>query len=227
MKWLWVCCSIVAMGLLGCDEAFQNSSARATERAERKYKEGDFRAAAQFYEEALDGTARTAELHFKLALLCDDKLSDPVGALHHLSRYIELEPHGPRAKEAREFAKENEHKLVLKLSRGALMTQEDSARLKNENLALRKETVELRKDLAELRAQPRATTPLAKGNAEQKQKPIPAGARTYNVQPGDTLASISRHYYKTTGRWKDIQDANFYRLEGTAKLKPGMTLIIP
>lgn len=226
MKRLFFGCFFLAVGLAGCDEAFQNSSVRATERAERKYKEGDFRAAAQFYEEALDGTARTAGLHYKLALLSDDKLSDPVGALHHFNRYIDLEPRGSHAKEAREFARENERKLVLKLSRGALITQEDSARLKNENLALRKESVELRKQLSELRSQPRLAAETRKGN-EEKQKPIPAGARTYNVQPGDTLASISRRYYKTAGKWKDIQDANFNRLEGTAKLKPGMTLIIP
>ncbi len=227
MKWVTLGCVTLSLGLLGCDEAFQNGSTRATERAERKYKEGDFRAAAQFYEQALDGTARTAELHYKLGLLCDDKLGDPVGALHHFSRYNELEPRGSHAKEAREFSKENERKLVLKLSRGALMTQEDSARLKNENLGLRKESVELRKELAELRSLPRTAAQTTKGSNEQKQKPIPPGARTYNVQPGDTLASISRHYYKTAGRWKDIQDANFNRLEGTAKLKPGMTLIIP
>ena len=220
-------CLLAVIGLSGCEEAFQSSSVRATERADRKYKEGDFRAAAQFYEEALDGTARTADLHYKLALLYDDKLADPVGSLHHWNRYLELDPRGSHAKEAREFAKEDERKLVLKLSRGALMTQEDSVRLKNENLALRKESVALRKEIADLRAAPHETASIPKGPAEQKQKPIPPGARTYTVKPGDTLASISRHYYKTSGRWKDIQDANFNRLEGTAKIKPGMTLIIP
>ena len=32
---------------------------------------------------------------------------------------------------------------------------------------------------------------------------------------------------RTKRRWKDIQDANFNSLEGTVKIKPGMTLIIP
>ena len=59
------------------------------------------------------------------------------------------------------------------------------------------------------------------------QKPIPPGAKTYVVQHGDTLASISRKFYKNSGRWKDIQDANFNSLSGTVKLKQGMTLIIP
>jgi uncharacterized membrane-anchored protein len=41
------------------------------------------------------------------------------------------------------------------------------------------------------------------------------------------LSTIAQKYYKNKGRWKDIQDANFNSLEGTVKIKPGMTLIIP
>ncbi|MDB6149217.1 MAG: hypothetical protein JWQ44_665, partial [Chthoniobacter sp.] len=34
-------------------------------------------------------------------------------------------------------------------------------------------------------------------------------------------------YYKSSARWKDIQDANFYATHGTPKIKVGQTLIIP
>ena len=44
---------------------------------------------------------------------------------------------------------------------------------------------------------------------------------------GDTLASISRKFFKSSERWKDIQQANYSKLKGTSKLKPGMTLVIP
>jgi nucleoid-associated protein YgaU len=40
----------------------------------------DFRGAVAAYEEALDGTPRTAEAHFRLALIYYDHLQDPVGA---------------------------------------------------------------------------------------------------------------------------------------------------
>ena len=63
---------------------------------------------------------------------------------------------------------------------------------------------------------------------EQVQKPLVPGMQTYTVQSGDTLASISRKFYKNnSARWKDIQDANFNALEGTARLQPGMVLMIP
>ena len=77
---------------------------------------------------ALDGTAKTAEVHYKLALTYDDKLKNPLGAMHHFQRYLELKPSGPHAKDARNFVKEDELKLVATLSQGALMSQDDPAR---------------------------------------------------------------------------------------------------
>ena len=63
---------------------------------------------------------------------------------------------------------------------------------------------------------------------EQTQKPLLPGVRTYTVGPGDTFASIARKFYKNNAaRWKDIQDTNFGTVEGTAKIKPGMVLMIP
>jgi nucleoid-associated protein YgaU len=59
------------------------------------------------------------------------------------------------------------------------------------------------------------------------QKPIPQGGRTHVVVAKETLSTIAAKYYKNKARWKDIQDANFNRLEGTVKIKPGQKLIIP
>jgi nucleoid-associated protein YgaU len=204
--------------LAGCDEAFQNGNARAKENAEKKYGEGDFHAAINFYEAALDGTEKSAEIHYRMALIYDEKLKQPVSAIHHFQRYLDLDPKGAHARDARNFIKEDEFKLVTSQSNGAMLTQEDAVRLKNDNLMLRKQ-------LTELRAMPRFNS--ARGGGDATQKPIPPGARTYVVEPGDTLASISRKFYKNSERWKDIEDANFNSLGGKVKLKPGMTLIIP
>lgn len=211
--------AVALLFLTGCEQVFQDRNVQAMQSAEKKLSEGDYESAIRLYEDALDGTAKTAEVHYKLGLIYDDKLEDRMGAIHHFKRYLEFAPKGPRAKEARGFVKEDELKLAASLLKGGTMTQEDAARLKNDNLALRKQ-------ITELRAQPRGV-PLKGGSATATQKPIPPGAKTYVVQSGDTLASISRKFFKNPERWKDIQDANFNSLEGTAKLKPGMTLIIP
>ena len=60
-----------------------------------------------------------------------------------------------------------------------------------------------------------------------KPKPIPPGARTHLVEPGETLASIAAKYYKNRGRWKEIQDANNSALGGSANIKPGQRLVNP
>jgi len=115
-----------------------------------------------------------------------------------------------------------EQKLALGQGKGTFVSQEESVRLKNDNL-------QLRKLLAELRAQksaPQPALPSTKGG-ESAQRPIPPGTRTHVVQAGETMASIAQKFYKDRARWKDIQDANFYSTSGTPKIKVGQTLIIP
>lgn len=217
-------CGLVALS--GCDRIDRQRSKRAADRASQRASDGDYLDAIRYYEEALDGTVATAELHYRMALICDDRLNDPLGALFHFKRYLVLAPEGKFAKDAKSFIREDELKLVTMLSKGALMTQREAASLRNDNLELRKQTTELRarvKTLQELNRSSGRAVPVA----EPVKKPIPPGSRTYVVQPGDTLAAISRHFYKTSARWKDIQDANFNALQGTVTLKPGMELIIP
>jgi LysM repeat protein len=203
-----------------CERLFDKGTKESIAMADKKAAAGDFRAAVDLYEGALDGTAKTAEVHYKLALLYDGKLKSPVDALHHMERYLLLAPNGARARDAKAYKKEGEAKLLTQLTNGSPITQQEAVRIKNENQILREQLTALRAQ----RALP-AGTMNAKG--EPVQKPIPPGARTYTVASGDTLAKISRKFYKSPTRARDIQDANFNALEGTVKIKPGMVLIIP
>ncbi len=178
----------------------------------------------QYYEDALDGTPATAEVHYKMALLFDDKLQNPLAAMYHFQRYLDLKPNGPHAREANGFMKEDQMKLVATFSHGALMSQEDAARLKNDNLILRQKLSELQS--APRTSSPQDSTPQHPGSAVPADQPAP-GSHSYEVQAGDTLASIARKFYKNSARWQDIERANYSKLKGSSKLKPGMTLIIP
>ena len=62
---------------------------------------------------------------------------------------------------------------------------------------------------------PQKTTPDA-----EKQPP-----RSHTVEQGETLSSISRYYYGTPNRWKDIQMAN--NIKDPSKIHIGEKLIIP
>jgi nucleoid-associated protein YgaU len=215
----------VLVALTGCDRLFQQKGEDALSMAREKEKEGDYPDAIRWYEASLDGTPQSAEAHYSMALIFDDQLDDPVAALDHFQRYLELAPTGPHAADAASFADQDKFKLVNTLSKGNFMPQQDAARLKNQNLALQKELSDLRQEVAGMRAISRLSP--ASSAADPIQRPIPPGARTYTVESGDTLRSISRMFYKNPGRWQDIQDANFGPIDGTVKLRVGMTLIIP
>ena len=61
----------------------------------------------------------------------------------------------------------------------------------------------------------------------EAEKQARAKVRTYQIQPGDTLTSISRKIYQSPNRWKDILDANQNQLSNPDELKPGQTIILP
>jgi tetratricopeptide (TPR) repeat protein len=216
-------CLILAISFCGCEQIFDQGKAQNLETAKKKAAAGDYQGAIKYYEAALDETPDSADAHYRLALIYADKLRSPIDAMHHYERYVLLAPSGAYVKEAKAYRKEGEQKLLASLTKGNPISQQDAAKIRNENL-------DLRNALAALRAKKNATPPpLPKGakKGDQVQKPIPPGMRTHVVQSGETLAKIAEKYYRSKARWKDIQDANFYSLEGAAKLKPGMTLYIP
>jgi len=181
------------------------------------------------YEAELDGTSKTAETHFKLGLLYDAQPANLVASIHHFQRYLELAPDGSHSKEVQQFLSENQLKLAAQLGSGAYISQEESKRLKNENQELQKKNLQLKTSLeTTTKALAAAHKALGHKGGLQIQKPLVEGARIYTVVPGDTLAGISRKFYKNNAaKWKEIQEANFEPMEGPAKLKPGMVLMIP
>jgi nucleoid-associated protein YgaU len=54
-----------------------------------------------------------------------------------------------------------------------------------------------------------------------------AAARTYTVQPGDSLSKISKEFYGDANKYMKIFDANKDKLTDPDKVKVGTNLIIP
>jgi LysM repeat protein len=208
----------LALGIAGCDRMITPRSAQIIKDAENKTADGNFLRAITLYESALDDSPRSADVHYRLALLYDDKMHDPLHALHHFKRYLTLAPSGPHASDVKNFMKKAELELGTSLSGDSVVSRAEAARLKNENLALRKELEDLRAHRTPDQTKPDPKT------ADKKTGTAP---RTYTVREGDTLASISRKFYKSSGRWKKIRDANRTAIPDPAKLKPGTTLTIP
>src|SRR5881394_4669135 len=159
----------------GCSRMMTTRHAQLIKDAEAKAAQGDFLRAINLYEAALDDSPRCAEVHYKLALLYDDKMNDPLNALHHFKRYLIIAPNGARANDVKEFVKRDEVALLTSLSGDALISRAEATRLRNENLSLRKELDEAR-GRAHIAAIEQSPTPeKTKGAAKQ----------TYVVQRGD------------------------------------------
>jgi LysM repeat protein len=210
---------MIALLSAGCDRMITPRHAQQLKDAESKAAAGDFARAICLYESALEDRPSDAEVHYKLALLYDDKMNDPLNALHHFKRYLIIAPNGARANDVKGFVKRDEVALLTSLSGDALISRAEATRLRNENLSLRK-------DLDEARGRAHIATieqPPTPGKTKQPE----TAKQTYVVQRGDTLASISRKFYKTSTRWKQILDANRNVIDNPKKLAAGQTLVIP
>ena len=160
---------VVLLGA-GCDQSPFDQGGKAMAQGRQKQAAQDFRGAVAAYEKALDGTSRTADAHFRLGLLYDQKLNDPLSAAHHFRRYVEVAPTGPHVKEATANTARIERVLATSLNEGTLIGHAEALRLKQENADLRAQVATLKTSLAAANASaaasaasdsPRSSTPTA------------------------------------------------------------------
>lgn len=238
----WVALGGVGLGVSGCDEIALPSKVSNEERAREALQAGEYPRAVWMYEAMLDGTAKTADVHFNLALIYDDKLKDPVSALHHYRRFTRMAENPARKAEVKAYIDRIELELATRAADGGVITKREGARLKNESLALAEEVTKLKAELAAERKKPKAAVAAAAGAKPKErasqgfstnpktaaaERAVGAETRTYSVQKGDTLASIARKFYGNAQRWKDVADANHNALNGTVNLQIGQVLVIP
>src|SRR5262249_24181658 len=175
----------------GCDQLGNSRHSQLMQDADNKAAQGDFERSVNLYEAALDDSPRGAEGHYKLALLYDDKLNDPVSALHHFKRYLALNPNGSHAKDVKDSIKRDEIAALTAVSGDSVITRAEAARLRNENLTLHKQ----------LEEGPASRTAFENSGNDAKKAGSKKVGQTYVVRSGDTLVSISRKFYKSPKRW--------------------------
>jgi LysM repeat protein len=223
----WSLVALTAIAMTGCNRMMTPRGSQLIKDADARAAEGDFIQAINLYESALNDASGAADIHYKLALLYDDKMKEPLNALHHFKRYLTVTPNGPHANEAKNFMKRDELALMTSLSGDSVVSRAEAARLKNENLSLRKELEEkaAQSRLAAANEKTaRGAHPEKTGSAAKSEKP---SAKSHVVESGDTLFSLSRKYYGSTSHVKEIKRANSKKLDSSGKLKVGQTITLP
>jgi nucleoid-associated protein YgaU len=167
------------------------------QKGDAEAKAGRFESAIYWYESAL-GSEDRSTIHQKMAEIFAYKLRDPASAAYHYRRILALHTGGGRADASRA--------ALHRLEATSPSTESIQSRPKNSPT-------------------PKATS--AEQAAAEGEKAAKGKVRTYVVQTGDTLVSISKKFYQAPSRWKDILDANQNQLSNPDELKVGQTIILP
>jgi len=172
---------------------------------------------------------------------------DPIEAIYHFQKYLDAEPNSEQAPMVRELVDTAKKDFLQHLPGQPYNGEYDRLELISEIASLKKENDQLRSQLGNAAAQTGgihlgtlpatpsdniavapvpANAPANPAAPNNTPKPA-AAAKSYTVQSGDTLSSISSQMYGTKNRWKDILAVNGDLLKSPKDLKPGQVLKIP
>ncbi|MCX7712961.1 MAG: LysM peptidoglycan-binding domain-containing protein [Chthoniobacterales bacterium] len=226
--------------LTSCEKLSSSHSQSRFEDAARALQIKDYNQAIRIYESLLSRNEAAAEAHYHLAVIYETHLKEPFSAYHHYQQYLKLANSQKHTEEVNKSIQRLQEAIATRLNESGLISKEEAIRIRNENNQLRKEIAQLREQLINAKRSSSHSENTTKTKllldksgfskipqTREAEKAVGTETRTYTVQKGDTLASISRKFYKTTARWKDIADANFNQLQGNTNLREGQILIIP
>jgi LysM repeat protein len=266
------------LGLAGCG---RDNPSLSTETDEPLYREGLQLKREGRTQEALAAYLKliarrgdqAPDSHLDAGLICLEDIKDPIAAIYHFHKYLELEPNSPNSARVRGLIDTATREFARTLPGRPMDGQVGGGELLDQVDRLQRENDQLRADLAASRAAasagglaPRAAasaaagaapaapeadgtavvlTPVAAEAAPEAAPPPPlvaepaaspppkaapaSAARTYTVQPHDSLYRIAKKFYGTASnaRVQAILQANRRILPDAAALKPGMELRIP
>ena len=176
------------------------------QRAKRLYEQRDFQGAAEFYKKALSVNADFASAHLELGLLCDDKLGDPITAIYHYRRFLELRPDSEKRQLVEDFIERAKLSLAAKLPQSPTVDPSELTRLQHDKATLLQENAMLRSRVAELEkvasaAEPLPPTPTV-GPVASSPAPAPGTAVTATPMPapGIVMAAATESSFAESPR---------------------------
>lgn len=225
--------------------------------AKNYQSEGRIEDALSAFERVIDARRDAPESHLEAGYIYLRNMKDPIRAIYHFERYLQFKPQSPQAPQVRQLIETAQKEFARQLPAQPYQGELDRIDLMDlvKNLKVENETLKRELMAAEARSKqlesvvgevrrsrvepvgsdPRATNSTANTRVQRPSPTEPSAQvvdptqvpRTYTVQSGDSLSTISRRFYGTPSRWIDIYQANRDRLSSENALKVGQTIRIP
>lgn len=245
-SWLWKAFSMAVLnGLLvitpflsvGCGgmdrPALNETDERSYQRGKTYLRQGRVDDALIEFLSVIDSRPNAPESHFEVGRIYLEAKDNPLLAIYHFTRYLEMNPNARQAPFVREMIDTATKEFTRTLpgrpfgdGSEDLMQRIETIRAENVELKRllaqeRRRSQRLEEQLRQRQGEPRSSSREERSSGDSRP------ADSYVVEPGDTLTSISRKVYGTTGRWREIFEANRHILRSENDLRVGQTLRIP
>lgn len=213
-------------------------------RGDRYNREGNYREALSAFLKVIEKREDAAESHLEAGNLFLTHIKDPISAIYHFRKYLELRPDSQQAEFVRQLIDTAKKEFARTLAGHPFENDIDRLdllelvnQLKLDNRRLREqlnavgdrqtttgESVEGEEAAGETITSPepaRDSQPATDANDVETRPAF------YTIQPSDNLSRISAKVYGTPDRWMDIFQANRDKLSNPDDLRVGVELKIP
>lgn len=217
-------------------------------RGKEELKKGNFMEALAAFTKVTEKRRDAPESHLDLGLIYLNNIKDPIEAIHHFRKYLELKPDkkSEQSRRVRQCIDTAQKQILASAPGNPYGISSETIEMENTMRKIREENLKLKQELAAANAKIeslensrikiRETVETRTGASGspltiREERTVAAASETtaasYTVQVGDTLSSISRKMYGTPAKWKEIYNENRDKLPTPQSLKPGQTIKIP
>jgi len=184
-------------------------------------------------------TSRKAELSSEKALEAANKATEAANETRKFAE-AEVKKAIDATNETRKFAEEESQKAIDASNRASKTAMDYADRSAEKAIAAANEAIKASNTASE-RAIAVANQTIAEVNRlratikmQEEQEPIlmeepttPVTGKAYTIKRGDTLSGLASRYYKDSGKWKLIYNANKKVIKNPDLLIPGTKIFIP
>ena len=175
------------------------------------------------------------ESHLEVGQIYLNHIHDPIAAIYHFRKYLELRPNSPQAPMVRDLIDTSKKQFARQLPGQPLDDYYERTDLLDLVERLKDENERMKTELAAIRAEPLPVVKPARQQVSQTavssrqppSAPASSAMARHVVARGDTLYSIARRFYGNGNRWREIYNANRSVMSSETDLKIGTELVIP